>query len=147
MDFEISLGCLGKVFIQFHGSWTPGQIFSSFRAVIAVGVSDTYRFASVRAILIVDPYIDNILLNPSMPSPMDSTLSQSRNIFIWLLARRDEHSSSSCSMSPQAFPHCSKGSSRLERSASIVQPSCLITSTVGGEFMSTICGPGQVKIQ
>lgn len=79
----------------------------------------TYRFASVRAILIVNLYPAKSRLKPSMSSPMYLNFAYSRKL-VRLLPDRDSQSRITCWNSLQVLPHRSKGRSSAERSILVV---------------------------
>jgi len=124
MSLEIISGSLYKVSVNFEafggdGGFATDQDRKVVRAALVCTGIETYRFASVRAILIVDLYPASSCLKPSMSSPMYLNLAQSRKL-VRLPPDRDEQLKISCSKSLQALPHRSKGRSRAERSTSVV---------------------------
>lgn len=81
--------------------------------------TETHRFASVRATLMVSLYPDRLRLKPSISSsPRYRNLAQSRKLV--RSADRDEYLTISCSNSLHALPQRRSGSSSADRLSSVV---------------------------
>lgn len=127
MSFEIVSGSRYKVSVTLEAfggdrGFATDEDEKMVRPVLVhIKNTETNRFASVRAMMIVDLYPASSCLKPSMSSPMYLNLAQSRKL-VRLPPDREEHFIISCSNSWQAFPHRRRGRSRAERSMSVVAP-------------------------